>query len=426
MAIENARLYEKVSSERVRLDAMFASMGEGIITADKNNKVVAVNKFAGEIFGVNQKDLIGRDILLCHPKEKRGSVQELIRQFKSGESSVKEMRISVQGSRLIRANLAPVRDEANKFLGTVLALQDITERERLYKKTKKAAAEFSTLYEISKILGSTLELNTLLNFLIDSTVKTMSAEIGSIMLFDKELNEMRIVAAKGLDKKIIEKMCLKPGEGIAGWVFEKGEALLLEDVGTDPRFKAHEMRKELRSALSIPLKIKDEVIGVINIGSSCPQKFTDDDLRLLSTLSGEAAVSIYNAKLFNELEELYIETVKAFVEAIEAKDSYTRGHSENVTKYAIMIADKVGFSAKDKSVLKTAALLHDIGKIGIEENILNKPSNLTEEEYAIVKTHPHIAIQIIGQIPKLKDVIPIIFHHHERYDGKGYLKGLKG
>ncbi|MDO8886081.1 HD domain-containing phosphohydrolase, partial [Candidatus Oleimmundimicrobium sp.] len=426
VAIENTRLYEEMSGEKIRLDAMFASMGEGVITADKNNKVVAMNNFAGEIFGVKPKDVIGNDVLLCHPKEKRDSVQELIRQFKSGESSVKEMRISVQGSRIIRVNLAPIRDKSNSFLGTVLVLQDITERERLYKKTKKAATEFSTLYEINKILGSTLELNTLLNFLIGSTAKTMGAEIGSIMLFDKELNEMRIVAAKGLDRKIVEKTRLKPGEGIAGWVFEKGEALLLEDVGTDPRFKTHEMRKELRSALSIPLKIKDEVIGVINIGSSCPQKFTDDDLRLLSTLSGEAAVSIYNAKLFNELEKLYIETVKAFVEAIEAKDSYTRGHSENVTKYAIMIANKVGFSAKDKTTLKTAALLHDIGKIGVKEDILNKPSSLTEEEYDVDKTHPHLAIQIIGQLPKLKDVVPIIFHHHERYDGNGYLKGLKG
>ncbi|MDO8886598.1 HD domain-containing phosphohydrolase [Candidatus Oleimmundimicrobium sp.] len=174
------------------------------------------------------------------------------------------------------------------------------------------------------------------------------------------------------------------------------------------------------------MRVKDEVIGVINVGSNCPQKFRNEDLELLSTLSGEVAVSIHNATLFNELEELYIETIKAFVEAIEAKDSYTRGHSENVTKYAIMIADKIDFSEEDKRTIKSAGLLHDIGKIGIKEDILNKPGGLTKEEYDIVKTHPYIAVQILGQISNLKDVIPIIYHHHEKYDGKGYLKKLKG
>jgi len=425
-AIENARLYDKTNSEKIKLDAMFAGMGEGVVTTDKKGKVVTANKVAGGILGVNSIDLIGKNALVYYPKEKRDAVRELINKFKSGESFIKEIEIQNTKSKTIRGNLAPVKDSSNEFLGTILMLQDVTEKERLYKKTSQAAAEFSTLYEVSKVLSSTIEFSDLLSFIIDCSVETMHADIGSIMLLDKGDNELRIVVSRGLSPEIVKGTHLKLGEGIAGWVAEKGKPLLLNDVVSDSRFKNHEMRKELYSAISVPLKVKEEVIGVINIGNISSREFIDDDLRLLSTLTGEAAVSIYNAQLFDELEEVYIETVKAFVETIEAKDSYTRGHSENVTRYAMLISDKLGFSEEDNGVLRTAGLLHDIGKIGIREGILNKPSSLSDEEYNIIKTHPEIGIKIIGRVPKLKKVVPIVLHHHERYDGRGYSAGLKG
>ncbi|MDO8886599.1 MAG: PAS domain S-box protein [Candidatus Oleimmundimicrobium sp.] len=228
---------------------MFASMGEGIITTDKNNKIIAANKLAGEILGMSKRDLIKKDIALVYPKEKRDSVRKLIRQLKSGESLIKEIRIPI-GAKKIRANFASIQRARDKFLGTVLLLQDITEKEYLYEKTKQAANKFSTLYEVSKVLSSTIELDELLGFIINCTVDTMGADTGSIMLIDKKSNKMKIAASKGLSKKIVEETCLKPGEGIAGWVFEKDEPLLLENIEDDSRFKGHETRKELGSSLS--------------------------------------------------------------------------------------------------------------------------------------------------------------------------------
>ncbi|WP_308753074.1 GAF domain-containing protein [Candidatus Oleimmundimicrobium sp.] len=248
-AIENASFYEKVRSEKIKLDAIFASMGEGIITTDKNNKIIAANKLAGEILGMSKRDLIKKDIALVYPKEKRDSVRKLIRQLKSGESLIKEIRIPI-GAKKIRANFASIQRARDKFLGTVLLLQDITEKEYLYEKTKQAANKFSTLYEVSKVLSSTIELDELLGFIINCTVDTMGADTGSIMLIDKKSNKMKIAASKGLSKKIVEETCLKPGEGIAGWVFEKDEPLLLENIEDDSRFKGHETRKELGSSLS--------------------------------------------------------------------------------------------------------------------------------------------------------------------------------
>ncbi len=126
------------------------------------------------------------------------------------------------------------------------------------------------------------------------------------------------------------------------------------------------------------------------------------------------------------IENLYIETITALIEAIEAKDSYTRGHSENVAKYALAIGKKMGLTGSEIEELQIAALLHDIGKIGIREEILNKPTKLNDREYRHIKQHPSIAYQIIGRIPGMEQVAKIVLHHHERYDGQGYPKGLKG
>lgn len=127
-----------------------------------------------------------------------------------------------------------------------------------------------------------------------------------------------------------------------------------------------------------------------------------------------------------ELKSLYLDVVKAFVRAIEAKDTYTRGHSENVAKYAMLLGQELSLSNEQMNELEIAALLHDVGKIGIREEILNKPGSLTAAEYEHIKAHPDISAQIVGSIPNLAPITDIIKHHHERYDGRGYIDGLKG
>jgi len=131
-------------------------------------------------------------------------------------------------------------------------------------------------------------------------------------------------------------------------------------------------------------------------------------------------------KLNQELRELHLNTVKAFVEAIEAKDPYTRGHSENVARYALLIGQEIGLSIDEMDELHVAALLHDIGKIGIHEDILNKPAPLNQEEYKQVISHPVTSAQIVGSIPNLAHIATIIRYHHEHFNGKGYVEGLSG
>ena len=142
-------------------------------------------------------------------------------------------------------------------------------------------------------------------------------------------------------------------------------------------------------------------------------------------LVAKAAGAIENANLYENLQQQYLQTVKSFAQALEAKDSYTHGHSQQVMRYAELIARTIELPESDISTLRQAAILHDIGKIGIAEELLSLPRQLTVEEYEEVKTHPLKGRNIISPITALAPVVPVVYHHHEHWDGNGYPEGLR-
>jgi putative nucleotidyltransferase with HDIG domain len=217
---------------------------------------------------------------------------------------------------------------------------------------------------------------------------------------------------------------------VAGWVAREGKPVLIPDAQKDPRFfKKADQKTEFktRSIIAVPLKTKSKLIGVAEVlNKKGSEPFSAEDLDMLEALSNQAAVAIENAKLYTSLKDLFRNTVRSLAEAIETKDVYTRGHSERVTAYSELIAKELGFSESEMEDLNLAGLLHDIGKIGVDESILRKPSRLTDAEFEEIKKHPEYSANIIEAIPQLKGIITVVKHHHERYDGNGYPDGLKG
>jgi len=150
------------------------------------------------------------------------------------------------------------------------------------------------------------------------------------------------------------------------------------------------------------------------------QTFSDEDLDILTIFSEQAAIAIENAIVYQNLESYYIETIQALANAIEAKDEYTRGHSERVTIYALELAEELHYSDEDLRILRFGGILHDVGKIAIEHAILSKPSKLTDDEFLSMKKHPVVGSDIVQSIKFLQPCLQIIRNHHERLDGKGY------
>jgi len=293
---------------------------------------------------------------------------------------------------------------------------------------EKAIDRLKILYKISRCLTTVLNPDDVIKMIVEKSVSIMKAKTGSLMLVDKDKEELYIKYALGMDPEIVSKTRVKVGDSISGWVAREGKPIIVKDIESDERFKrVSKSHYETKSLISSPVIVKGEVVGVLNVNNKVDgTEFTEDELELLNTLAGQTAVSLENAKLYLDLQKSYFDTIRALVNAIEAKDPYTRGHSERVTCYSLEMGKKLNLSPKRLEILQHAAILHDIGKIGTDLNILHKNGLLTDEEYETVKEHPLIGSQILEPISFLQDVKTIITEHHERFDGKGYPDGKKG
>jgi HD-GYP domain-containing protein (c-di-GMP phosphodiesterase class II) len=179
--------------------------------------------------------------------------------------------------------------------------------------------------------------------------------------------------------------------------------------------------------LAVNVENNNECYGWLGLVSfNLEEIFRHGELQLLISIAQQLAGFLANAELHKDLEHFVVNMVKSLVFAIEAKDEYTRGHSERVSKYSMLVGAQLGLNEVELGDLKWASILHDIGKIGIPESILNKPDSLTDDEYAIIKGHPGKGADILKPVDQLTGSISSIVHHHERYDGRGYPKGLKG
>jgi putative nucleotidyltransferase with HDIG domain len=297
-------------------------------------------------------------------------------------------------------------------------------RERTDGLTRKVL-ELATLYEMSRVLGATLELEVLLDAVLDSTLRIFGADVGFVALIDKDTQELDVRAWRGVHSSGARPV---GGGSMAEWVVKEGRPLLFNppagDAGHAPRA---EPATGSLAAVCVPLHTADGVIGALYVGSSDPAaRFTGEDVRLLSTIANHATIAIGNIDLYASLQEAYLSTVRALAAAIDAKDPYTRGHSERVATYALMIAERMGLAAEQVDALEMASYLHDIGKIGISEDILLKPGKLSDEEMGQMRHHPLIGANILKPVSFPWPILPVVRHHHEHYDGGGYPAGLRG
>ena len=181
------------------------------------------------------------------------------------------------------------------------------------------------------------------------------------------------------------------------------------------------------SIMVVPLVQYSHQIGTIAVVRTNDKPcYTPADLQLLTVFSSHIASSLQNALLYTKMKALNREVIGSYALAVEAKDIYTRGHSDRVARYARALGESMGLPAQELDILFTAGVLHDIGKIGIPDSILNKPSRLSSAEYDVMKTHPKVGHDILSQITSFNEILPIVYHHHERIDGKGYPDGLVG
>lgn len=301
------------------------------------------------------------------------------------------------------------------------------ENARLYRGMTQKVSELSTLFEVGKTISSTLDLEKVLTLILEVATRLMDASICSLRLIGEE-KEIVLGTSYGLTTEYFSEKNTTIGKrkSIAEQSLRERTPIIITDVLNNEEYEPPEYAKKekVTSLLCVPLIAKEEAIGVLTVYSTRKQRYTQDQVNLLSALADQAAIAVSNAKLHEEIHNSFLRTVKALAAAVDAKDPYTKGHSEAVVKYALEIGRELGLSQEEIESLEIAALLHDIGKIGIKEEVLLKPGKLNEEEWRVIKEHPSISAKILGPVEFPEIIMLAVRLHHEQVDGKGYPDGL--
>lgn len=303
--------------------------------------------------------------------------------------------------------------ELLQLLGNRMASE--VDKVLLLEKAQRSNLRLKSLVSLLGQIGATLDRDQLLKMITESSTNLLEAEHSSIMLIKGEGDEILVVS----DKMPSEST---PAAG------EKQAAL--EDI--------HSHTLLAKSMVAVPLRarpisvgkarraLEERLIGNLMVLNKSRGIFDSEDTQLLEILASQASTVLQIASLYNDANQLFLDFIKTLAETIDAKDPYTRGHSQRVSNLSVQIAIELSLSTEEINEVRIGSLLHDIGKIGVPDTIITKPDRLTSEEYEQMKKHPAIGYRILIGVEALHNMLPAVAEHHERLDGTGYPFGLRG
>jgi HD-GYP domain-containing protein (c-di-GMP phosphodiesterase class II) len=327
------------------------------------------------------------------------------------------------------ARLIPVSDSK-----IMLIARDITECKETKIKMERQVQQLSILRSIDLAIASGLDLNLLLSMLLDRVMALMHVDAATVLLLNSKTNLLEFAAGKGFHSNILQYTRLKLGEGGAGRVALEREMLHIPDLGKDrmefdrsPLFS----QENFVTYWGIPLMAKGRVLGVLEMFHRAPLKPDKDLQNFLVMVAGQAAIAIDSAMMFSELQRSNVElslaydaTIEGLSRALDLRDKETKEHTFRVTDITVKLATRLGVKQSELIHVRRGAILHDIGKVAIPDQILFKPGPLAQEEWEIMRRHPDIAVELLSPVTYLEPALEIPHWHHEKWDGSGYPDGL--
>lgn len=257
------------------------------------------------------------------------------------------------------------------------------------------------------------------------------AHFAAIVVPDQKVLNIQVIYGHGREGAVsrLADEGLPLGEGVSGWALRTREVAVSRNVHADPRYeKMREFAREMGyiAAAAAPITLEDEVLAALVVGYSEEKEFSEDEIGTLRRIADQAAIAVAHARQRTSFENLAHDTATALSEVIESRDPYTGGHCTRLAEYSRITAASLGLKRREIEIVRFGAALHDVGKIAVPDAILKKPDKLTPDEYAIIKQHVFHGGQICKRVGFLQDAYPIVYHHHERWDGKGYPDELSG
>ena len=309
-------------------------------------------------------------------------------------------------------------------------------RADLFDQTEQRLKYMSAVQQIDSAISSSLDLRVTFNVLLARTLEQLPADAADVLILDPHLHRLEYLFGRGFLTPVAESSSIKLGEGLAGQAALERRSAFIPDLAKAPQplRSAGQLAAEKFVAYhALPLIAKGEVKGVLEVFYRTARVLETDALNLLETIAGQAAIAIDNAQLFQGLQRsntelvlAYNATIEGWSRALDLRDKETKGHTQRVAELAERLAAGLGLRWEEQAQVHRGAMLHDIGKMGVPDHILLKEPPLTEEETAILRQHPQLAFDMLSPIAYLRRALDIPYCHHERWDGSGYPRRLKG
>jgi HD-GYP domain-containing protein (c-di-GMP phosphodiesterase class II) len=284
----------------------------------------------------------------------------------------------------------------------------------------------SLIFEFSEKVCKLSGFDDIVGRFLRDVTRILEAREGTYFALDPRRKDLYIRCHWGGDPEVERSFRLKVGEGISGAVAADGMPRIVNDVESCPDYVPK--TNPIRNIIAAPVLIRGKIVGVVNVNdrASGEKPFSNRDLQLLVSLARLGGVALENVKLYSEIRGLLLALIESLSTAIDAKDRFALGHSQRVAFLAERVGRRLELGEQELDMLHVAALLHDIGNLAVPETVLKKEGPLSERERAQVKEHPALGASILSPVEQLSAVLPGIMDHHERYDGRGYPRHLKG
>ncbi len=438
------RAREQAEEELRRADEQFRLTIVGvrdyaICLLDLDGRIINWNAGAERIYGYRAVQIIGQYFGQFFPPEEmaQGKPEQVLKTAAEGRWEGEGWQRRMDGSLFWSDTvITPLREENRNLRGYVMVARDITERKQAREEITRQLERLSALRSIEMAISASLDLRVTLNVILDQVTTQLQVDAADVLLLDQATQALEYAASRGFHTTAITHARIRLGEGLAGRAALDRRAASTQDLnqGDGEYLRARQLSEEgFVYYYAAPLVAKGQVKGVLEIFHRAPLDPDQSWLEFLNALTGQAGIAIDNATLFDQLQRsnselllAYNATIEGWSHALDLRDNETEGHTLRVTEMTLQLARVMGIGESNLVHLRRGALLHDIGKMGIPDRVLLKPGPLTEEEWGIMRRHPVYAYEWLSPIVFLQPALDIPYCHHERWNGRGYPRGLRG
>jgi len=439
---------ERMEAEgRLRLQgAALDAAANSILIANLEGDIEWVNPAFTDMTGYSAAEAIGKNLRMLASDQMGPEVYTALQHnIRSGNVWRGELVNRRKDGSLftVEQTITPVPGQDGEIIYFITIQQDITdrkqaenERQQALEVARRRLKRLDALRNIDTAITAGVDLRLSLDALVRQATAHLQVDAACVLLYNQEANVLEYAAGYGFRFGDFRSTRLRLGEGLAGRAALERQTLLVADLNSEAEAIANKTafaQEEFFAYCAVPLVTKAQVVGVLEIFNRTPLDTDSEWLEFLETLALDAAIAINNATLFDDLKRSNVElalaydtTLEGWARALDLRDEETEGHTRRVTELTERLANELGISGEELVHIRRGALLHDIGKMGIPDSILLKPGSLTEDEQEIMRRHPVYAYEMLSPIEYLRPALDIPYCHHEKWDGTGYPRGLKG